>query len=235
MTDEIVQFGEREISELADMIRYYRKNGLWSPGGSSGVDNNREAGLLIKNTESSVIPAYGCMEVIGTVDETQNYIRVKKPTSTGTLFLFNGHYEIEASGYGTAQTGPVYRVYKNSGTVTFRRRWKPTVGQYYLSAGLGPWVVYGEDDIATNVFRVVENNRVEHVKTKSSCTGRDDSTGAMSSVSCDLYEVAADGTVTDTTIDEDLWNPGGDIDSGKWGTAVMNGAGKWEFVVVKCS
>lgn len=160
MADEVTQFGERELQELAAIIRFYRRNGLWSPMGTSGIDDKRDGGLLIKNTESNTIPAFGCVEVTGTADETNgpNFVTVKKPTSTGTLFLFNGPYEIEANGYGRAQTGPVYRVYKNSGTVTLGNRWAPTASQYYLTKGYGAYVVMGADDIGTNVFRVMRDD-----------------------------------------------------------------------------
>lgn len=156
--DEIIQFGDRELRELADMIRWKRRNGLWAGDGSSGADALTPGGLLVKNTESSTIPAYGCMEVVGTADEVSNYITVKKPTSSGTLFLFNNHAEIESKGYGVAQQGPVFRAYKSSGTVTLGNRWAPTNGQYYLTKGYGAYVVIGEDDIASNVFRVIRDD-----------------------------------------------------------------------------
>jgi hypothetical protein len=98
------------------------------------------------------------MEVVGTVDEISNYVTVKKPTSSGLLFLFNGPSEIEANGYGCAQSGPVFRCYKSTGTVTLGNRWAPTPSQWYLTKGAGQFVVVGSDDIGTDVFRVVRDD-----------------------------------------------------------------------------
>ena len=153
------EWGEQEQREIAALIKHFRKNGLWKPGTGGLDDYFRAAPLLVKNTEANAIPAYGCMEVIGAVDEDgKNYVTVKKPTSSGLLFLFNGHYEIEASGYGSAQIGPVFRAYKSTGTVTLGNRWAPTPSQYYLTKGAGQYVVIGADDIATDVFRVVRDD-----------------------------------------------------------------------------
>jgi hypothetical protein len=160
---DLSQFGEREIQELAAIIRYFRRRGF------NELDSKREqirtdfTGTPVKNTESSIIPAYGCMQVDGMVsegpsDDLRRYVKVKKPTSSGTLFLFNGHAAIEANGYGAAQTGPIYRVYKSTGTVTLGNRWAVTTSQYYLTKGAGPYVVVGEDAIATDVFRVVRDD-----------------------------------------------------------------------------
>lgn len=79
------------------------------------------------------------------------------------------------------------------------------------------------------------NNRLRHVKTNASCAARNDTTGAMTSVSCRLYVVATDGTLTTTGLDISVFNPGGPVDSGKWATILLNEAGQYEFVVVKCS
>lgn len=80
-----------------------------------------------------------------------------------------------------------------------------------------------------------QQNRLVHVKTKATCAARNNTTGAMTSVSCDRYDVATDGTVSDAGYDIDVWNPGGAIASGAWGTVLMNEAGLYEFVVVKCA
>lgn len=196
---EVVQFGDRELGELADIIRYYRKNGLWAGQGGASASAFDKAGILVKNTETNVIPAYGCMEVTGTVDESgQSYVTVKRPTSAGTLFLFNGHYEIEASGYGEAQRGDLLRVYKSTGTLTLGNRWRPTSGQYYLTKGIGHYVVYGADDIGTDVFRVRFDTSVRFYRFSLKAAW----SGTPKKASCDIYEM--DGT--DTGIDEDVFD-----------------------------
>lgn len=196
--DEISQFGQKEQIELAAIIRHYRKNGLWGGGAPTSQPDFRDEPLYIKNTEANVIPAFGCVEVIGTVDETQNYIQVKKPTSTGTVFLFNGYYDIEANGYGKAQIGDVIRAYKSTGTVTFGNRWRPTPSQYYLTKGIGNYIVLGSDDIGTDVirFRFDPSVRMYRFALKAAWSG------TPKKASCDIFEL--DGT--DTTIDEDVYD-----------------------------
>lgn len=195
---EFSQFGDRELGELAAMIRHYRRNGLWSPIGTSGASAFGSAPVLIKNTESSTIPAYGCVEVTGTVDETQNFVTVKKPTSSGTVFLFNGHYEIEGNGYGVAQSGPVFRVYKSTGTVTLGNRWAPTPSQYHLTKGAGAYVVIGTDDIATDVFRVIRDDvaRLYRFTLNASL--------ASGTAAADLLEMDGTDTGIDVTVRDPL-------------------------------
>lgn len=198
--DELSQFGSREQTEIAAMIRHYRKNGLWGGEKPSKLPDRRVAPLSIKNTESNVIPAYGCVEVVGTADEANgpNYITVKKPTSTGVHFLFNGSGEIEANGYGVAQTGDILRAYKSTGSLTLGNRWRPTASQYYLTKGIGNYVVYGADDIGTDVFRVRFDTsiRMYRFSLKASWSG------TPKKAPCDIFEL--DGT--DTNIDEDVYD-----------------------------
>lgn len=77
-------------------------------------------------------------------------------------------------------------------------------------------------------------NPLRTVKTKASCAARNITTGAMASVSCDLYVTAADGTVTDSTVDVNVFNPGGPVASGTWMEVLLNAAGQYEFVVARC-
>lgn len=146
------------IAELATIVRYVRKNGLWGGDGRGTEATFFDEPIRVKNLETESIPAYACMQVNTTVDEDgRNYVKVEKPDGSGLLYLFNGPYEIESEGYGVAQRGPVYRGYKSTGTVTAGNRWAPTSGQWYLTLGAGQYVVVGADDIATDVFRVMES------------------------------------------------------------------------------
>lgn len=195
---ELFQFGKKEQTELAAIIRHYRRNGLWGGGARTCPPDFRDSPVYIKNTESNVIPAFGCVEVVGTVDETQNYIQVKKPTSSGVLFLFNSHYEIEANGYGVAQQGPVYRCYKSTGTVTLGNRWAPTASQYYLTKGGGQFVVVGSDDIGTDVFRVVRDDVARLYRFTLNATL------AGGTAAADLLEMDGTDTGIDVTVRDPL-------------------------------
>lgn len=220
---------------VLEVVRYLRDNGFVIPGGRKPEQVLQPDRVYFRNDSGAEVPAWGCMEVTGTVEAGgQNYVKITKPTTGGVSFLFNGQAPVADGKYGTAQSGPVFRVYKSTGTATEGHSWGPTVGQWYLTQHTGPYIVYGADDIGSNVFRVVTNNRLIHVKTKATCAARDNTTGAMTSVSCDRYNVLTDGTVSDANYDITVWNPGGAIASGAWGTVLLNEAGLYEFVVVKC-
>lgn len=80
-----------------------------------------------------------------------------------------------------------------------------------------------------------QQNRLIRVKTKGTCAASNATTGAMSSVSCDRYNANTDGTFTDAGYDIDVWNGGGAIASGAWADVLMNEAGLYQFVVVRCA
>lgn len=122
---------------------------------------NEKTPIYFKNVSGETIPPYACMQVTGTEEEgPQNFLEVDKPADTdGTAgqFLFNNHSEVLSGDAGVAQDCAVVRAFKNSGTVTAGDVWGPTVGQWYLTKDSGSYVAAGEDDIATNVFRVFVN------------------------------------------------------------------------------
>lgn len=150
-----------EVARMVlETVRYLRDNGFVIPGERRPVQQlPPEAGIYIRNDGASEIPAWGCVEVTGSVEVgDQTYIKVVKPTSSAVLYLFNGPAPVPVNKFGIAQKGPVYRVYKNTGTVTLGNRWKPTSGQYYLTKGTGSFVVIGADNLGDDVFRVVRDD-----------------------------------------------------------------------------
>ena len=120
------------------------------------------APIYFKNSSGEIIPPYGCIQPVGTLEYGgMNYVEVTRPVDlTSALqgpFLFNGHEEVEVNGLGTAQSGPVFRVALDGGTYLINQRLGPvdaafTVGKGCLYSYLGP------DDIADDVGRVVFNN-----------------------------------------------------------------------------
>lgn len=222
-------------NDLRDMLRWWR-----SPDGQrmrSMESIDEQEPLQVKNTENNAIPAWGCMEVTGTTSQGElKLVTVKKPTSTGTLFLFNGRYEIEANGYGCAQTGPVYRVYKSSGTVTLGERWKPTSGQYYLTKAIeGPYVVYGSDDIGTDVFRVVEERRrIKHVQAPAGgVPAFNTGTLTMGSATCTEFTCNSSGVLTSGS-SLTCYNAAAAVAANAYGMVAMNEAGLWVWIVERC-
>jgi hypothetical protein len=191
---------ERFVNDLRDLLRYVKTNGYWFPASQKLFENFSEAQIAIKNTLTETIPQYACMEIDGAIDEDgQNYVKVKKPTTTGTLFLFNGHSAIESKGYGITQKGPVFRVKKDTGTVTKGDRWGPTAGQWYLTKGAGQFVAVGEDDIATNCFRIVNSTEGATILYRFTLNA----SLALGTADADILNM--DGT--DTTIDATVRDP----------------------------
>jgi hypothetical protein len=111
----------------------------------------------VHNDSGEEIPAYACMQVTGTEElYEQTYLTVDKPADvdgTAGWFVFNGPNPIATGDEGTIQKGPIFRGFKNSGTVTAGDIWGPTSGQWYLSADGSLCRVFGDDNVDDDVFR----------------------------------------------------------------------------------
>ena len=225
------------VSDLKEVLQFFKKNGLRQHKPRHGTTSSDAASVLVKNTESVVVPPYACMQVDGAVDEDgQNYIKIKKPASGGLLYLFNGHYEIEASGYGCAQNGPVFRVYKDTGTVTLGDRWAPTSGQWYLTKGFGQFTVVGADDIAAGCFRVMltDFGTLMHFKAPAGgIPAFNTGTSTMGSASCTTYTSSTSGVLSSGS-SVTVYNAAGAVAANAWGIAMRNDAGLWVVIVERC-
>lgn len=139
-------------------------SGLLNPGVlqslvASGTVVDEEP-VWVRNVSGEEIPAYACMQVTGTVNESGgvNYLQVDKPADNSGAagsFVFNSHEAIANNADGLAQAGTAnLRGYKNSGTVSAGDAWQPVASQWYIAAGGGMFIAHGEDDIASNVVKV---------------------------------------------------------------------------------
>lgn len=199
-------FDDATTKDLIELVRFKRQFGLWSVAAKiAGRQFGEMEPVHISNDSGEVVPAFACMQATGTLElGRQNYTEVKKPVDTdGTAggFLFNGPREIEIGGQGVAQHGPVLRAYKNSGTVTAGDSWRPTTGQWYITAGTGEFVAVGEDDIATNVLKVLQVG----TPTTGAKLYRFTLNASLASGTADADILEMDGT--DTTLDEDVLDP----------------------------
>lgn len=167
------------------------------------------AGAPIKFTNDSgeTIPAYACMQITGTEEQGGvNYLVADKPADTdGTSgwYLFNGAREVETDGEGVAQSPPVMRGYKNTGTITGGERWAPTSGQWYLTRdNAGIFIAAGADNVDDDVLRVMEiggsGGRLYRFT-------MNENWGATTAGAADSDILEMDGT--DTTIDDDVLDP----------------------------
>jgi hypothetical protein len=154
-----VTLGKQLALDVQLLVEHFKSVGLFNSLGRSNSSTLTDTPIYVYNDSGAIVPAYACMQVTETREiGGQNYLDVKKPADTdGTAggYLFNGSSAIEIGGKGIAQKGPVVRCYKNSGTVTAGGVWGPTVSQWYLTVGSGPFIATGDDNIATDVFKVI--------------------------------------------------------------------------------
>ena len=112
-----------------------------------------------KNTSGVSIPAYACLQVVGTVYETdRTYLHVQQPADEigeAGWYVFNGPEEIAIGGYGVCQVGPHVRAL--GPTSSAGDRYSPTEDQWTLQKkDGGPFIAAGPDLLrpGTNVQRM---------------------------------------------------------------------------------
>ena len=118
-----------------------------------GVDR-----ILFRNDSGEEIPPYALMHITGTAENQFNYVTVTKPASSNKLrsrILVNGPEPVADGGFGTAQSGPIFRIIHDAAVL-----YEPgdRVGYKHNSflAGLNPtFVVLGNDDLEDNMVRVM--------------------------------------------------------------------------------
>jgi len=115
--------------------------------------------VFVLNTSSEIIPAYGCMQVIGTSEVGERTcVEVRKPTSTEGEFLLNSQFPIPVtSDVEPIETGVgwAYRF----GVVRMLGEDPSPAGQQYIASpgswevvpGDGPFFVYGPDSLGERV------------------------------------------------------------------------------------
>jgi hypothetical protein len=149
------------MAMILEVVRYLKRNGFVIRGQR---ETNQfvppEAPIYIRNDTGETIPAFGCVQCNGTVEQGgQNYIKVVKPVDdTGAAggFLFNSIAPIgtdDNSKYGIAYGGPLARMLTDGSTVTCGESWKPDIGEFAIVPGGVIFTAIGEDDIATDVMR----------------------------------------------------------------------------------
>lgn len=161
MADEAAIFSAETARQILDTFRRVQASGLIGPSRVESlvkqVPTLHATPIYVDNISGETIPAYGCMHVAGTSEiGGQNFIEVDKPSGSLTgAFLFNGPREIPADEQGVAQSSRVVRAVKTSGTATAGDRWAPVISAWTIStSATGPFIMAGDDDIATNVVRI---------------------------------------------------------------------------------
>ena len=103
-------------------------------------DPIRDVGRInVRNVSAFTIPEFGLMQIKSSTNQDRHtIIDVERPFSQSlpsSIFLINGPFEILASELGTAQTGPIFSVKKDSGTYVEGTRLGWTSDSFEASQG----------------------------------------------------------------------------------------------------
>jgi hypothetical protein len=153
MTD-IGGFTPSQARETWDVVKLLRSSGLLRNLSKVSLpDDPGLAQVLVKNESGEAIPAFACMEILGTeVVDDRTFLKVTKPTKTDGKYIFNHDREIEEDGLGMALPWGVVRMLGDDpGEPTEHGA---TVGAWTVQeeAG-GPFVVYGADAYGTGIVK----------------------------------------------------------------------------------
>lgn len=160
--DAASTFSPELAAQIIDMVRKLQASGVGEDKINDILSRSKPsdvAPIYVSNVSGETIPAYGCMQVVGTVEiGGQNYLEVDKPAdTTGAAggFLFNSHREIPADETGVAQPDIVVRAIKSSSIMT-GANYRPVVSAWTIAEHVdGTFVMAGADDISTDVVKIV--------------------------------------------------------------------------------
>lgn len=156
MAIEIGYFTPSEADRVWKAVKAFERG---SADNTATERANVPSPIYFKSVSAEIIPAYGCIQMVGTEELAgRNYILVDRPIDfTGSVmgpFLFNGPTEVEANGLGTAQWGPIYRAITDGGAYSVGTRFGPVESSFELAKG--PLFTYiGDDDLVEDCVRVI--------------------------------------------------------------------------------
>ena len=187
MAKDLAVFDEATAKDVLETVRALKASGLLGPQTSEvqkGLDGqqvyNTLPPILVFNDSGQTVPAYGLMQITGTLDEDgRNYIKIKRPADSVPpgLLLINGPTEIAVAGYGTAQPGPTYRLLHDGGTYSAGYTLGINIGAFTATFG-HLFTILGVDAIDTNIVRAMfaECTRFVLAYTTGGATGRSGTT-----------------------------------------------------------
>ena len=130
--------------------------------GSSGAfveDLPGDNGINFRNDSGEEIPPYGLVHITGSINfEGMLIFTVDKPATANVLkskIFINGPAAVADGKYGTAQTGPIFRLIHDD-AISYQAGDRVGCKDGSFLAGLNPtFLVLGEDDIEENCLRVM--------------------------------------------------------------------------------
>jgi len=154
--DEYSVLRSSTARRLIDLLQQYERDPV-----EKGNDLGREARvpIVFRNVSGHTIPAYGLMQAKTTYEDALGYIDVVRAYDytyeTLSIPLVNGPFEVADDGFGTAQTGPVFRV-KHDGAIAYstgdRIGWKTDNFEAQLGA---LFRIVGDEFVGTNIVKAV--------------------------------------------------------------------------------
>ncbi len=116
------------------------------------IDEPSPHRVFVRNDSGEEIPAYGCMEVTGTdTVGSRPVVTVEKPTLANDEFLFNSQFPIASGANGWAyRLGVVVML----GSGADNTRYIAQSGSWEITAGDGPFFVFGEYETGTLIGRI---------------------------------------------------------------------------------
>jgi hypothetical protein len=112
------------------------------------IDEPSPHRVFVKNESGEDIPSWACMQVDGVVEHGgRTLVKVIKPDSICSEYLFNSQHEIKDGECGWAYAFGLVRMRGNASSFSACERYTPMVNGWGIEAGPGPFLVYGNDDL----------------------------------------------------------------------------------------
>jgi hypothetical protein len=218
---ELAIFDEATAKDVLETIKALKASGLLGSttdeGLKQGLDGqqvyNTPIPISVYNDSGQTVPAYGLMQITGSLDEDgRNYIKIKRPADSVPpgLLLINGPTAIAAAGYGTAQPGPSYRLLHDGGSYSAGYTLGINIGAFTATAG-HVFSVIGADAVDTNIVRVMfaDPTRFILAYTTAGATGRSGTTLGKGTATMRYLAISGTDrvlTATTDTASKDFFN-----------------------------
>ena len=211
MAKDLAVFDEQTAKRVLRAIEQLEAKGLLNPetGSTPPKDGdqvwNETPPIRVYNDSGQTVPAYGLMQIIGSLDEDgRNYIKIKRPADSVPpgLLLINGTTEIAVAGYGTAQQGPSYRLLHDGGSYSAGYTLGINIGAFTATAG-HVFSVLGADAVDTNIVRVMfaDSTRLILAYTTAGATARSGTTLGKGTATMQYLAVSGTNRVLTATTD----------------------------------
>tara|TARA_R110002167_G_scaffold129176_1_gene311938 strand:- start:1077 stop:2471 length:1395 start_codon:yes stop_codon:yes gene_type:complete len=165
-TTQVGAFTPATARTILDVVKYIKQAGFVPTVGAKVQQNpQQETPLYIQNISDDEMPAYGCMQIVGTKElEGMNYLLADKPRDIAGAqgpYLWNKHVAVPAGEYGTATAGPhIVTQYDSELDTPAGTGLGPVLGEWFMATGslvnvCGPTLLLppGEGDVVRGIVQ----------------------------------------------------------------------------------